>query len=37
VIVRHTTSGGASMRTSRSITRPGISLRSLPEGGGYRR
>src|SRR5690242_16255055 len=28
-MVRHTTSAGASIRTSRSITRPGISIRSL--------
>src|ERR1022692_4501018 len=37
-MVRHTTSAGASIRISRSITRPAISIRSLPEHvGGYRR
>src|SRR6266568_2017808 len=37
-MVRHTTSTGASIRTSRSIMRPGISIRSFPEhvGGHYR-
>src|SRR5580698_6889941 len=29
-MMRHTTSTGASIRTSRSITRPGISAHSLP-------
>jgi hypothetical protein len=37
VMVRHTTSTGASITTSRSIMRPGISTRSLPERAGRNR